>query len=86
MAGGLDHRCDLHEAAMTEDTATRPDTVRRTQARRQKLPRLSLAAGMGALAKAVGHAFELAYVAPYSGSRRPRPAPPQAEDGRDPAW
>ena len=71
---------------MTDISATGPITDRRTQPQRPELPRLSVGAAIGAMGRAVGQAFEMAYVAPYRTSRRPPHASTQMENGRDPAW
>ena len=68
---------------MTDITVTTPVADSRVQPQQ---PKLSVGATMGAMARGVGQAFEMAYVAPYQMGRRPWPNSTQAEDGRDPAW
>lgn len=76
----------LREAAMTDVTATGPVAEPGAQSQPRKRAGLSVGAVIGAMTRAVGQAFDMAYVAPYQKSRRPPPALAEAEEGRDPDW
>lgn len=71
---------------MADVAPTAPGVEPREQPQRPKLPGLSVGATIGAIAAAVGQAFEMAYVAPYRMDRRHPSASADAEDGRDPTW
>ncbi len=45
-----------------------------------------IGAAIASIARAVGEAFALAYVAPYQRSGPPSPIAAEGEVGRDPSW
>ena len=55
--------------------------------RSRPLPEIGVGTALLAMIKAMGQAFEMAYVAPYETiARRPPPADPSDLQGRDPNW
>lgn len=73
---------------MTDITTTGAIVTRRVRSLRLKLPKLTpLGTAIGAMARAVGQAFDMAYVAPYQSRRRqPHSGSDRLPDGRDPSW
>ena len=72
---------------MTDFTTAAPLSIRSLKLPRFALPKLAVGAALAGLSKAVGGAFEMAFVAPFSGdSSQPRVVSGEAEDGRDPNW
>lgn len=70
---------------MTDITITAPITIRRLSLSRLSLPRIGMGQSLAAIARLLGDALNLAYVAPYTG----RPLPVVSGDdleGRDPNW
>ena len=71
---------------MTDIIATAPIAIRRRLPRLQR-PKLGLGAALAAISGAVGHAFSMAYVAPYGTTGSPPALTPKADlEGRDPTW
>lgn len=69
---------------MTDIITTAPIAFRRIDAPSLTPPRQRLVAAMSATFAAVGHAFAMAYAAPYG--PRPSAASKIDPDGRDPSW
>lgn len=68
---------------------TSPEKSHDALAPRPKLPELSVGTSIGAITRALGQAYLLAYVAPYRADKRPPPGRGEDwrdEDGRDPDW
>ena len=63
-----------------------PISLRRSCLPRLGLRRIGVGAALGAIAGLLGHAFNLAYVAPYTSLQRKPPVLPDDPDGRDPNW
>jgi hypothetical protein len=70
---------------MTDITSTSSIIARTTRPLRLELPKLAIGQTLGAMARAVGEAFEMGYSAPYQVARRHAEAP-RDEQGRDPGW
>ena len=72
---------------MTDFTTAAPLSIRSLKLPRFALPKLAVGAALAGLSKAVGGAFEMALVAPYSAFRgQPHVVSDAAEEGRDPNW
>ena len=72
---------------MTELITTAPIANRLPSLSRTSLPKLGLGAALVATARAVGQAFTLAYVAPFTGRRIHDPTrSDEYFGGRDPRW
>ena len=71
---------------MTELIATGSDETPRARPRRSRLARLHVGAAIGAMAKAVGQAYFLAYVAPSETKQGQPMRSAEVEEGRDPSW
>ena len=72
---------------MTDIIITAPIAIRRPSLQLLALPKLGIGVAMAALSKAVGQAFDMAYVAPYQTiSQSPLVASDADLEGRDPNW
>lgn len=72
---------------MTDIIPTAPILIRRASLPRPGLPRIGIGASLHAIARLLGHALDLAYVAPYSSLQgRPPGIPDDDSEGRDPNW
>lgn len=63
-----------------------PASIRRFGLPRLRLQSIGVGTALGAMARLLGHAFTLAYVAPYTSLHRQPPVLPDDPDGRDPNW
>ncbi|MBX3575796.1 MAG: hypothetical protein KF723_01210 [Rhizobiaceae bacterium] len=75
---------------MADITATGPIADHHGEERRRAMEsaprRAAIGAAVASIARAVGQAFALAYVAPYQGRGPNPPATCGGEDVRDPSW
>ncbi len=72
---------------MTDFTTAAPLSIRQLDMQHFTMPKLGVGAALAGLSKAVGGAFEMALVAPYSAFRgQPHVVSDAAEEGRDPSW
>jgi|GEM_PF-5634682 len=72
---------------MSDIISTAPISIRCSSLPRPRLPRIGVGAALGAIAGLLGHAFNLAYVAPYTSLQcRPPVIPDNDLEGRDPNW
>jgi hypothetical protein len=71
---------------MTDIIPTAPISIRRSSLPRLSLSKIDIGASLYAIARLLGHAFDLAYVAPFSSRRRPPVILDNDIEGRDPRW
>ena len=72
---------------MTDMSTTAAIASRRSNLQGRSIPTLKIGASLAAISAALGDAFKMAYVEPYtSHGRRPEVLPDDDLDGRDPTW
>jgi len=71
---------------MTDVPAVAPRTIRPSSLPRPTIPMRRIGASLAAISALLGGAFKMAYVDPYSRSRRSQVVPDDDLDGRDPSW
>ena len=72
---------------MTDITATAPIKFPAVRAVRLRALLLAIGRGIGTFLQAYCRALELAYVAPWAGTVKPKGPAPEADlQGRDPNW
>jgi hypothetical protein len=72
---------------MTEIIITAPIAIRHPSMLRLQLPKLHIGRAISEISSAIVHAFEMAYVAPFSAMQPKHPIALDADlEGRDPNW
>ena len=71
---------------MPDTSTTAQITIRRLKLPRPSFPWLAIGATLAAICGAMGNAFKMAYVDPYTSHGRQPAVPDDDLEGRDPNW